>query len=574
MLDGRIKTIVMLGIFPPLLVAGFYFTDVWRGLKGIRGGQKDAAFYTVQMWRTGKILTGRWWRQTDPLGETQPYPPDTLRLPHLHEGVDLQVLSILTSTFFRDVSGISELSFGQNAKNTWYNNAYSAPIINFTLLSILVLLVNGWVAGGMVFYYTHRVTWSLLSQVLILLNWTTIHQFNSHLHWYKHFWVLAVILASYSFWVDPNRRKAIWLGVLLALLIQGSWYFSFFLFLALGMAIITQFLRAQVRKTHLVHGWLVGLIAVFLGGLLTLPYWVQRNHSQDQFSHRDLRDLLWLSSELCHYVLPKWSETGELYHQARVRYSPLAADIEVWHYPGILVLVTLLGYGIFRLRTRQVTDLGQGRIDYLVFLSVLLVGISLSGGISIILYKWVPQFRIYGRAGVVAVGIWSLVVPLILSRFSDRYLPGKWRVWFAVCCLIPALWDGWRAREALRLPDAKATLNIPGWVPWLAEQPSQVRTAIFPVVPEDYEQAYWWIFHRHEVLNNCDIRFFEQDVLSSGAKTGDAITQEMVDLLKRKGYSLIILRDRLWEKHPWMESTDSLIAVKETDSWRVYRIAE
>ncbi|MCH2570240.1 MAG: hypothetical protein MK103_02585, partial [Planctomycetes bacterium] len=72
MLDGRIKTIVMLGIFPPLLVAGFYFTDVWRGLKGIRGGQKDAAFYTVQMWRTGKILTGRWWRQTDPLGETQP----------------------------------------------------------------------------------------------------------------------------------------------------------------------------------------------------------------------------------------------------------------------------------------------------------------------------------------------------------------------------------------------------------------------------------------------------------------------------------------------------------------------
>ena len=76
------------------------------------------------------------------------------------------------------------------------------------------------------------------------------------------------------------------------------------------------------------------------------------------------------------------------------------------------------------------------------------------------------------------------------------------------------------------------------------------------------------------MLNNCDIRFFEQDVLSSGAKTGDAITQEMVDLLKRKGYSLIILRDRLWEKHPWMESTDSLIAVKETDSWRVYRIAE
>ena len=102
-----------------------------------------------------------------------------------------------------------------------------------------------------------------------------------------------------------------------------------------------------------------------------------------------------------------------------------------------------------------------------------------------ILYKWVPQFRIYGRAGVVAVGIWSLVVPLILSRFSDRYLPGKWRVWFAVCCLIPALWDGWRAREALRLPDAKATLNIPGWVPWLAEQPSQVRAAIFPVVPEE-----------------------------------------------------------------------------------------
>mgnify|MGYP003325491181 FL=1 len=166
------------------------------------------------------------------------------------------------------------------------------------------------------------------------------------------------------------------------------------------------------------------------------------------------------------------------------------------------------------------------------------------------------------------------MVPLILSRFSDRYLPGKWRVWFAVCRLIPALWDAWRAREALRLPDAKATLNIPGWVPWLAEQPSQVRAAIFPVVPEDYEQAYWWIFHRHEVLNTCDIRFFEQDVLSSGAKAGEAITKEMVDLLKRRGYGLIILRDRLWEKYPWIESTDTLISVKETNSWRVYRIVE
>ena len=76
------------------------------------------------------------------------------------------------------------------------------------------------------------------------------------------------------------------------------------------------------------------------------------------------------------------------------------------------------------------------------------------------------------------------------------------------------------------------------------------------------------------MLNTCDIRFFEQDVLSSGAKAGEAITKEMVDLLKRRGYGLIILRDRLWEKYPWIESTDTLISVKETNSWRVYRIVE
>ena len=70
---------------PYPLVAGVS-AHMFPGKQGLRGGSGDAAFYTVQTWRTGKLLQGRWWKQIQPLGGPQDYPPDSTRLPHVFEG--------------------------------------------------------------------------------------------------------------------------------------------------------------------------------------------------------------------------------------------------------------------------------------------------------------------------------------------------------------------------------------------------------------------------------------------------------------------------------------------------------
>lgn len=563
--------LLVLAVVPAVLVGVFYYGPVIAGTKGMRGGTEDAAFYTVQTWRAGKLFGGRWWRQAEPLGPRQPYPPDTTRWPHVFEGVDLMLLSVVTSATLPDVPPLS--STRVDSQKGILRGGLASPIVNYNVLSVLVLLCNAWVAGWFVRRHTGSWCYAVLAQVLITLNWSTVSAFNGHLHLYKHVWVLLVAVSAFAFWERSTIGRAALAGLCLGLLVQGSWHFGYLVLLPLATMAAVAAIRGSVRREHVRGAIAAGLVAALVAGAATMPYWRAREGSQEQFSKRDLRDLFRFSSELCQYVIPPWSRAGELYQQARLRYSPLAdTDSETWHYPGAVVLVALVGYGVWLLRRRGETDCRRRRIDFLALLSGLLVLESLSGGVSVLLYKVAPMFRAYGRAGAMAVGLCAVLVPLLVHRAGRRLPSLRWRAALVGTCLAVALVEGWFCRRALRLPEPDEALNVPAWVEWLAERPKDETAAVLPVILGERQQSYWWLFHRHAVLNTCDVRFFQNEVVAAGGSADAAVSPEMLSVLRKRGYAIVILRDQLWRAAPWIEEAKGVDLVAQGDRWRAYRI--
>lgn len=569
---------ILLAVFPALLIGAYYYGPVLAGSKGVRGGSDDAAFYTVQTWRVGARLGGQWWRQIEPIGPRQPYPPDTTRLPHVFEGTDLMLLSVVTSAFLPRVpdlqSEISNLRLETaDSRAGVLRGGLAAPIVNFNVLSILVLLTNGWVAGWFVRRHSESLGYAVLAQVLVTLNWSTASAFNGHLHLYKHFWVLLAACTGFAFWERPTLGRAALFGLCFGLLVQGSWHFGYLMLAPLGALFAAAALRGTVRREHLRGLVSAGLVATVVAGAAIAPYWLAREGAQEQFTKRDLRDLFRFGSELCEYVIPPWSRVGELYQQARLRYSPLAGtEGETWHYPGAVVLIALGAYLVWLLRPTGATDCQRRRMDFLVLLSGLLVLESLSGGVSVLLYKVAPMFRAYGRAGAMAVGLWAVSTPLLLHQWSRRLPSPSWRGALLAGCLAIALAEGWFCRRALRLPEPDAAVNLPPWVAWLAGRPLSEQAAVLPVVIDEHQQSYWALFHRHAVLNTCDVRFFHRDVVEAGGKTGEAISPHMIDVLRRRGYAIVILRRMLWRDYPWLEQRDDWELIEDGDDWRAYRL--
>ena len=568
---------------PYPLVAGVS-THLFPGKQGLRGGSGDAAFYTVQTWRTGKLLQGRWWKQIQPLGGPQDYPPDSTRLPHVFEGVDTMLLSAVTCLFLPDIPDLSHNTPTRSElpghpvlmdpDQNIFQGGLSAPILNFNILSVLVLLINGWVFGGYLYAVTSRLWPALLAQILITLNWSTAFQFNTHLNWYKHAWILIVVITAFRLWETPSARRAVFFGLATAGLIQSSWYFTYLLMLAFFLAGGILVACKVLQRTH-IPGLIISiLVAGIVGGLLTFPYWAQKHGQQEQFKKRDLRDLIWFSSEPSHYLLPLWSQPGKLYHEARVRYSPLASDKEIWHYPGIVILLSMIAYGAWVLRRHQTTDRDQQRLDFLALMISLLVFVSLSGGISIIMFKFAPQFRVYGRAGTIAVGLSALMVPLFLHRCLNAIHCSLLRRGVISLCFVVALFDGWWCYQAVTPPKFDKSLNLPGWVPWLAQQDKSQKAVILPIVPEDYTQSYWWIFHRHDVLNTCDVRPFQREVEQIDAPDPQTISPALIEILKKHGYRFMIVQNQLWKQFPWMDKPGVLTKIQDGLTWRVYQIPD
>ena len=157
-----------------MLIAGGYYRHILLG-RGDWPVSGDAAFYTYQLSRMGE-LGGRWWK----LGQDElvgaPYQPEFGKHPGVFEGVDLLMVSTLTSR--------------------WLD-----PVVNYHALMILVMTVNGWVVGGLVRRLTGSWAWAVLGVILVTWNFSTAFRLQGHAHLFKYGWTVLAV-AAFSRYLD------------------------------------------------------------------------------------------------------------------------------------------------------------------------------------------------------------------------------------------------------------------------------------------------------------------------------------------------------------------------------------
>src|SRR5689334_15400986 len=128
----RFAHVAALAILPAVLVVVFYYGRfiVAREMPGVGG---DARYYLYQVSRAAD-LGGRFWRSAvdEPVG--RPYPSTVAKLPQLYEGLDLQLVSVLTARLF-------------------------SPDANYWVLVALVLVVNGWIAAWLAWRLSGSFLW-------------------------------------------------------------------------------------------------------------------------------------------------------------------------------------------------------------------------------------------------------------------------------------------------------------------------------------------------------------------------------------------------------------------------------
>ena len=191
-------------------------------------------------------------------------------------------------------------------------------------------------------------------------------------------------------------------------------------------------------------------------------------HSVEYF-HRSQLEISQYGSELYEYVFPPESRYAAAYLKGRPQIW------ETWHYAGWLVLIALAAYPAARLRGWRMGGLDTRLVDRLVGLLATFIVLSLAGGPGTLLFPLVSTFRCYGRAGLLAVALWSVVAPLILCGISRQWT-GSWaRGPLQLAVLTLAVMECGAVRAQFPCYDPAT----PGWVSWLAAQPPETRLAAF-----------------------------------------------------------------------------------------------
>ena len=361
----------------------------------------DAAFYSYQFARMGE-LGGRWWR----LGQDElvgaPYQPEFGKHPGVFEGVDLLMVSTLTSR--------------------WLD-----PVVNYHALMILVLAVNGWVVGGFVRKLTGSWAWAALGVILVTWNFSTAFRLQGHAHLFKYGWTVLAV-AAFSRYLDrPTIRRGIVLGLAMALMLQGSFYLGAFLGMACGVWWLGCLAAGNLSRKHLSAA--VAALACFavLGLALTFPVWSPSRTRllTDAYGGHGRIDAWKFSAELWQYVLPPDSRFATSYvEEFDARFHAERQMMEGWHYPGLAVLLAIATYLVFRLRGRTLPVADPNLLDRFMGLAGILVLFSLAGGPSFFLASGIGCFRAYGRAGLLALALWCVAAPVILQA-ALRSPPGQ-----------------------------------------------------------------------------------------------------------------------------------------------------
>ncbi|MFO0957271.1 MAG: hypothetical protein U0800_07355 [Isosphaeraceae bacterium] len=545
---ARAAGVALLAVLPIAIALGAYYrpllkTGSWPALAA------DSAFYGYQLSRAAECQ-GRWWQIADDPLMGRPYPTEMAKHPGFYEGVDLMLLAAL---------------FGRGL----------APHQLYHLAILVVLATNGWAASWLIRRHTGSTFWAMIGSALITFNGAINERMYGHLHLLKMGWTLLALSAFLAYLERADRRRGAWLGLTMALALQGSFYLGFLTGLGLAAFGLLAIAAGKVTRAHLAPTLVAGLTFGLAAAPLTFPVWysgIRPAFLSDSYFNRSWAELWGYGSELWKFFVPFHSALGERYVRD---VNPGANKIlhEDWYFlgPTILLGLSLAAWATLRpSRDRPrpaILTVGPALIGIWMIL-------SLSGGPSVLIFQLISCFRCYGRAGLLAIAVGAVVSPILLGLWAKR-LPRKAALALMTLALALTTLDGWLGTNQFRgwPPGDEA----PGWVDWLAEQPEGVRLAAFePIRRSAFNEwgaraTNWRDRHRHETLNGCDLALLDADLHLIGADH-DRLTPEAIGFLASLGYDHLAFHREYLAKSPWLEASPDLELVEQRDDWRIVRI--
>lgn len=527
-----------LALFPLLVVGGFYFGGVlFQGFSQLplRG---DTSFYVYQLARVGE-LKGQWWKLGDDLLVGKPYPSAAAKHPGLYEGLDLLLLSSFSARLLD-------------------------PLVNYHLMVLLVLLLNAWVAAALVSHATGSALWSCIAVLLITLNPSTVLAVSvGHLHLFKYGWVLLAVWAFHRYLEFPSYGRGIWLGLSVAWVLGSSFYYGYFLLLGLGICWLASLAAGSITRRHLLAAGAASAVFVILAAIFTFPVYTVVRHQPlaATYFERDARDVAAFSSLILEYLVYPLSRYASNHLPGR------GAFWETWHYPGLTIWLGIAAYSLARLRGWNLYP-DQRMLDRLVALVAIFVLLSLAGGPSALLHHWIPSFRCYGRAGRLAVGLASVLAPLLLAGLARQRLPRT----ITALALLLSFYDAWQAHHLF----LRGGPEMPAWVNWLAQQPNDVRLAAFYEVEHQYGAEWDWYglyyrtLHKHSTLNGCERRLLDADLKRLGA-TYENLNPEALRFVISQGYTTLAFHSDYLKANSWLTDVSWLRLHRTLKDWSVYQ---
>jgi hypothetical protein len=510
----------------------------------------DATFYAYQLARIGE-LRGQWWKlgQDDLVGA--PYQPEFGKHPGVFEGVDLLLVSTLSSR--------------------WLD-----PVMNYHVMMMLVLVVSGWIAGVIAWRLTGSCFWTTVAIVLLSWNYSTAFRLQGHAHLFKYGWTILAVTAFSRYLDRPTLRRGVLLGLAMAIVLQGSFYLGAFLGVSCGVWWLGSLVAGRLSFRHVQSAALALGVFFPAAAALTFPVWTMS-------SSRLLAD-----SYHSHGRVEAWNNSAELWQYFLSPASPIATGyvrefidhyhvekgvFEGWHYPGLTVLLAISAYLIARLRGMRLPVSDPRLLDRFMGLSGLFVLLSLASGPSFFLVSGLGCFRAYGRAGLLAIPLWCISAPLILQAVLRAPRLARVRPSLCVAILGIALYEGYGA-TAWFPTDQK--METPQWVEWLARQPANVRLAAFP--PAQERPADWWgygalsdrLVHRHATLNGSDWLLFESDLKLLGASY-ERMNPLALRFIASLGYPTLAFHQDYLASNPWIASLPWLDTIETLGPWRICR---
>ena len=549
---AAVATRALLAVLPVVLTLAAYYPAQLRG-KPFPSLVGDASLYDYQLMRSAECH-GQWWQIVKDARLGYPYPTEFAKHPGLFEGVDLMLLAALTA-------------------------GWSGTLGAYHLAVLLALLVNGWIAAWIVLRFTRSTLWAAMAVVLITLNQSVGVRILGHLHLIKFGWILLSVWAFVGFLERPTRRSGLFLGIVLALVLQSSFYFGYFMVLSLATWYLQQILAGRVKRSQFVPAGVAVLAFVILGGALCFPVVTGTSAiaGSGGYFQREWAEMWGYGSELWKYFVPKGTAVANAYwRDVRQRTVSKLMD-EGWNFPGYTVLLGVMVAGVSRLRGGA----SYGRLGPFVRvglgLLVLWTILSLAGGPSVLLYFVVPSFRCYGRFGLLVVGLGSVITPIVLFEFVRSARRRLTRAVLTLVVLLLVTSDGWRA--AATFPGWRAQAAPPAWVEWLKGQPSQVRLAAFAMPEPEALSIDWWggraiswlPLHRHATLNGSDYALLEGDLRLLGGSY-ERINPAGLRFVASLGYDTLAFHRDYLKTNSWIEALPWLDRVDERDVWEIFRI--